>query len=130
MLGDLLKTKMSNEQNAVEGERARVAALLKLKDGLDPALHTQVDQFVLDGKTVDEAKVALFDAVRTAAPAQPAQPDTTTAEPGPLPTVSHPETQQTHQTGEVSKDQVQQYMKAHGCGLKDAVLALSVKGGA
>lgn len=126
MLGDLLKTKMQTDNAAVDAERQRVAGLLDLKNGLDPALHGQVDQLILDGKTPDEAKGVLFDAARTVQAPKPADP-APSSEPGPIATATQTDTHQADAPAQFGREQVQQYMKTHGVTLQDAIVALAPK---
>ena len=123
MFSDLIKNVMAKNTAPVEQPTAtepdtseRIKALVEMKTSLPFKLHADVDGFILDGTSVVEAKVKMFDAATTvsAAPLEPV-----VVEPAPIATTKTPLPAAT----ELGQDAVKAHMALTHCTLEEAVMA-------
>ena len=127
MFSDLIKNVMTKNTAPADQPTAtesttpeRIKALVEMKSSLPFKLHADVDTFILDGTSVADAKVKLFDAATTvhAAPVEPAA-----VEPAPIATTKTPLPAAT----ELGQDHVKAHMTATGCTLEEAIMACATK---
>ena len=124
MFNDLVKNIMAKNTAPAEQPTAtesttpeRIKALVEMKSALPFKLHEQVDAFILDGTSVTDAKIKLFDQAMTVHVASPVEP--AAVEPAPIATTKTPVPTATA----VGQEAVKAHMAATGCTLEEAILA-------
>ena len=108
-------------------DKERIKTLISMKASLPFKLHSNIDEFVLDGTSPDDAKIKLFDQAMTIQAAPPVEV-VANPEPGPVPTIHAPATEVQAVAGMLPQQTITSYMKTNECSLQDAVVALA-KGG-